>query len=53
MIDDVEEVLLRAYGMLKIYMEGTTKTHQEVVTKATELLGLFKIIISKHMSLMF
>jgi hypothetical protein len=41
MIDDVEEVLLRAYGMLKIYMEGTTKTHQEVVTKATELLSLF------------
>ena len=43
MIDDVEEVLLRAYGMLKIYMEGTTKTHQEVVTKATELLGLFNM----------
>lgn len=41
MTDGVEEVLIRAYGMLKIYMEGTTKTHQEVVEKATELLSLF------------
>lgn len=43
MIEDVEEVLLRAYGMLKIYMEGVTKTHQEVVTKAAELLSLFNM----------
>lgn len=43
MIEDVEEVLLRAYGMLKLYMEGTTKSHQEVVKKAIKVLDLFNM----------
>ena len=44
MIDDAD----KAYRMLKICMEGKTKTHQEIVTKTMELLNFFNIADQKY-----
>ena len=38
-----ETQLEKAYGMLKLFMEGQTKTHQEIIDRSIKILELLSI----------
>ena len=42
-MNDLENKIENAYGMLKIYMEGQVKTHKEIVERASKILDLLDI----------